>query len=81
MLERSNGKTLTANEMVLQKLKEPLERNGNVAAESNGTIVWVLLITLAFKIVAFPFISGKRSPVILKYPHNSVIELQLPMFA
>ncbi|SED13150.1 hypothetical protein [Paenibacillus sp. GP183] len=44
MAERPNGKTLTANELVLQKLKETFDRNGNVTTDSNGTNVWVMLV-------------------------------------
>lgn len=43
MAEKPGGKKLTANELVLQKLKETFERNGNVAADSSGTNVWVML--------------------------------------
>ncbi len=43
MAERPSRKTLTADELVLQKLKETFERNGNVTADSNGTNVWVML--------------------------------------
>jgi hypothetical protein len=44
MAEKPSGKTLTANELVLQKLTETFERNGNVAADSSGTNVWVMLV-------------------------------------
>lgn len=44
MVERTGGKKLTANELVLQKLKETFERNGIVNADSNGTNVWVMLV-------------------------------------
>ncbi|MDB5054115.1 MAG: hypothetical protein JWM44_2165 [Bacilli bacterium] len=44
MAERPSGKKLTANELVLKKLKETFERNGNVAVDSSGTNVWVMLI-------------------------------------
>jgi hypothetical protein len=43
MAERPSGKKLTANELVLQKLKETFDRNENVAVDSNGTNVWVML--------------------------------------
>ena len=43
MAERSSGNKLTANELVLQKLKETFDRNENVAVDSNGTNVWVML--------------------------------------
>ncbi|MHA6481651.1 hypothetical protein ACX1C1_07080 [Paenibacillus sp. strain BS8-2] len=44
MAERPSGKKLTANELVLQKLKETFERNGNVTSDCNGTNVWVMLV-------------------------------------
>lgn len=47
MAERPSGKKLTANELVLQKLKETFERNENVAADSNWTNVWVMLVAIA----------------------------------
>jgi hypothetical protein len=42
MVERPCGKKLTANELVLQKLKETFDRNENVTSDSNGTNVWVM---------------------------------------
>lgn len=45
MAERPRGKKLTANELVLRKLKETFDRNENVA-DSNGTKVWVMLAAL-----------------------------------
>ncbi|MUT67449.1 hypothetical protein [Paenibacillus sp. NEAU-GSW1] len=44
MAERPSGNKLTANELVLRKLKETFDRNENVAADSNGTNVWVMLV-------------------------------------
>lgn len=46
MAERPSGKKLTANELVLRKLKETFDRNENVAADSSGTNVWVMLAAL-----------------------------------
>lgn len=44
MAERPSGKKLTANELVLQQLKETFERNENVTADRNGTNVWIMLV-------------------------------------
>lgn len=46
MAERTSGKKLTANELVLQKLKETFNRNENVTVDSNGTNVWVMLVAV-----------------------------------
>lgn len=43
MAEKPSGKKLTADELVLQKLKETFERNENINVDSNGTNVWVML--------------------------------------
>jgi len=43
MAERPSGKTLTANQLVLRKLKEMFDRNEIVAADSSETNVWVML--------------------------------------
>ena len=43
MAERPSGKRLTADELVLQKLKETFERNENINIDGNGTNVWVML--------------------------------------
>ncbi|WP_127596122.1 hypothetical protein [Paenibacillus lautus] len=44
--EVESGKKLTANELVLQKLKETFDRNENITADSGGTNVWVMFATL-----------------------------------
>src|SRR5690606_35298055 len=46
MAERTSGKKLIANELVLQKLKETFDRNENITADSGGTNVWVMLAAL-----------------------------------
>ncbi|MFE0555072.1 hypothetical protein ACFW1P_03920 [Paenibacillus sp. NPDC058910] len=46
MAERPSGKKLTANELVLRKLKETFDRNGNVTADSDETNIWVMLAAL-----------------------------------
>ncbi len=45
MAERPSGMKLTANELLLQKLKETFDQNEN-AADSNGTNVWVMLVAV-----------------------------------
>ncbi|WP_442600559.1 hypothetical protein [Paenibacillus sp. KN14-4R] len=44
MAERPGGKKLTANDLVLHKLKETFERNENVTVDCNGTNIWVMLV-------------------------------------
>lgn len=44
MAESPSGKKLTANKLVLQKLKQTFERNENVTDDCNGTNIWVMLI-------------------------------------
>ena len=44
MAERTSGKKLTANELVLRKLKDTFELNGNFTSDSKGTNVWVMLV-------------------------------------
>jgi hypothetical protein len=44
MAERKSGKKLTADELVLKKLKKTFDRDENVTADNNGTNVWVMLV-------------------------------------
>ncbi|MDQ0060739.1 hypothetical protein [Paenibacillus harenae] len=56
MAERPSGKKLTANELVLQNLKESFDRNENVTDNnSNGTNVCVMLVA------AEPFASNDEN--------------------
>jgi hypothetical protein len=46
MAERSSRKTLTTNELIIQKLKETFDRNGNILIEPNNTNVWLMAVAV-----------------------------------
>lgn len=75
MAERPSGKKLTANELVLRKLKETFERNENIIVDSNGTNVWIMLVAaepfsdLLVENLSYPLIDQKpthRARVVLR---------------
>jgi len=47
MAQRPSGRKMTANELVLQKLKMTFDRNENVITDRNGMNVWVMFAALS----------------------------------